>query len=135
MAVYCPDCGSVLRNGAAAAKDDARCGRCERPLGDPNHVDTAPVVEKRFRLLFLDSVPFAIAAVLVGLILLILAACVLFPVQTQQGLATLGIHTDGVARVSGAPLRSLEWLMLAAGAASILLFLRLPARQRAAGRM
>lgn len=135
MAVYCPDCGNVLKTGAAAAANGEDCSLCKRPLGDPNWVDREAATEKGFRLLFVDSLPLAIAAVLAGLILLTLAVCLLFPVQTQHGLAALGIFADGAARVPGIRLQGFEWLMLAAGAASILLFFRLPARQRAKGRL
>jgi hypothetical protein len=134
MAVYCPDCGNVLKTGAAAA-DGEDCSRCKRPLGDPNWVDREAVTEKGFRLLFIDSLPLAIAAVLAGLILLTLAVCVVFPVQTQHGLAALGLTTDGAVRLLGIRLQGFEWLMLAAGAAAMLLFFRLPARQRAKGRL
>ncbi|MBU4459681.1 MAG: hypothetical protein KJ579_03855 [Verrucomicrobia bacterium] len=134
MAVYCPDCGNLLKIGAPAA-GDKDCSRCTRPLGDPRHVEREAAAEKRFRVLFLDSVPHAIAAVLAGLILLTLAACLLFPVQTQQVLATLGISANGVVRVLGIPLQGFEWMMIGAGTAAILLFLRLPASQRAVGRM
>jgi hypothetical protein len=99
------------------------------------HVDREPAVEKHFRVLFLDSVPLAIAAILAGLILLTLAVCVAFPVQTQHGLAALGLTTDGAVRLLGIRLQGFEWLMLAAGAAAMLLFFRLPARQRAKGRL
>lgn len=134
MAVYCPDCGNVLKTGVPA-KEHGECARCERPLGDPNHVEREDAVEKYFRVLFLNSVPLAIAAVLAGIILLTLAACLLFPVQTQHALSTLGIASDGAGYLFGIPLHGFEWLMIGAGAMAILLFLRLPARQRAAGRL
>jgi hypothetical protein len=134
MAVYCPDCGNVLKTGESAA-GGADCSRCKRPLGDPNWVDREAATEKGFRLLFVDSLPLAIVAVLAGLILLTLAVCVLFPVHAQHGLAALGLTTDGAVRFLGIHMQGFEWLMLAAGAAAILLFFRLPARQRAKGRL
>jgi hypothetical protein len=135
MSVYCPECGHVLENGSGLKKGSEPCVRCRRPLGDPRHVAKPPVVEKGFQDLFVNSIPLAVASVLAGILLIILALCVLFPVQTQQWLAHLGVSAAGGPLLFGVPLRFMETLMVGAGICALILLLRLPARERSRGRM
>ncbi len=135
MSVYCPDCGHVLENGAGLRKDSPSCVRCRRPLGDPRHVAKPPIVEKGFQALFVNSIPLALASVLAGVLLIILALCVLFPVQTQQWLARFGVSDDRGPLLLGVPLRFLETMMIGTGVGALILLFRLPARKRSQGRM
>ena len=135
MSVYCPDCGNLLQNGASPKKGGAQCRRCLRPLGDRDYVERPSVVEKGFRALFVNSIPLAIASVLAGLILIVLALCVLFPVEIQHWLGRFGLTTEGEALVLGVPVRLMEALMITAGVCALIVLVRLPAGERAQGRV
>ena len=135
MSVYCPECGHQLQRATAREAGAVQCAQCLRPLADPTREDRPAAVERGFRVLFVDSIPMAIAWVLAGVLLIALSLFLVFPVQVQGWLDRLGISLGTAAGESGLPLRWVEFLMIAVGLCAIFILFRLPARRSSQGRM
>ena len=133
MAIYCPDCGQVLKTSSPAAATDKTCRRCSRPLGHKGS-ENPRYLERFFEVLFVGSVPIAIASLIVAVLLLVLSAVLLFPVQVDIWLAGVGLAplSTGV-KVFGVMLRLPEILLLGAGVTALFLLFRLPAIRRERG--
>ncbi|MBM4154246.1 MAG: hypothetical protein FJ221_04370 [Lentisphaerae bacterium] len=134
MSVYCPDCGHLLQNSAGQDAVDLSCGRCRRPLGDPNHTPVPALAERGLKILLTGSIPMAVAWVLAGALLVALAACLAFPVAVHRALASLGPAVAGGGG-AGIPLRLVEILSVVIGLCALFVLVRLPTRRRSQGRM
>lgn len=127
MAVFCPDCGHVLRN-AAEKTGDAMCAQCTRPLGDPEAVAARPVSR------VWSSVSLAATSIFAGVVLLALSLWLLFPAHTRGLLASAGIRMDGEIHALGLHLRSFDILLAVGGFAVLGLLLVFVSRMSSSGK-
>lgn len=130
MAVFCPQCGHVLKTSERSGAAKGLCRTCARPLG-VHETPRRSVSEHILNVVFLRSVPGEIAFIVCGVLLFVLAMTVFFPVWAMRALNAMGLASWMNFTIFAVRLDAVDTLMLLTGLSAMVFFIRLLRRKAA----
>jgi uncharacterized paraquat-inducible protein A len=130
MAVFCPQCGHVLKTSERSGASKGLCRKCARPLG-VHETPRRSLTEHILNVLFLRSIPYEVAFIVCGILLFILAMTVFFPVWAMRALNATGLAAWMNVTIFAVRLDAVDTLMLLTGLSAMVFFIRLLRRTTA----